>query len=98
MGVCSHFDGSDFTWQLMLSTFDEYQGGGTYFRCLKKTLRLRKGQVLIHPGELYHIGVDITQGTRQLAVCFMDGCPSGVKDSSSETDDSPSYQRNVVNL
>jgi len=66
-----HFDGGDLTWGLMLSDPSEYTGGGTYFRCLRATIKLRKGQVLVHPGNLYHKGIDITSGTRELVICFM---------------------------
>lgn len=96
VGVESHHDGGDFTWQLMLSSQDEYCGGGTYFRCLRKTIKLRKGQVLIHPGALYHTGVNITHGTRHLVVCFMDGFKTIIEDKSTESDDQPKYQQFVV--
>jgi hypothetical protein len=69
VGVESHYDGSDFTWSLMLSRPDEYSGGGTYIRTLRTTLRLDQGQVLLHPGELYHTGLDITSGVREY-VCL----------------------------
>ena len=49
----------------MLSSPDEYRGGGTFFRCMRRTLKLDKGQVLIHAGDLFHSGVPITEGTRQ---------------------------------
>jgi hypothetical protein len=35
----------------MLTRMDEYEGGGTYFRSLRKTIKLQQGQVLVHPGE-----------------------------------------------
>ena len=72
-GIEMHYDGCDVTWQAMLTRQDEYEGGGTYFRCLRKTIRLKQGQVLVHPGELYHKGIDITYGVRCLLVCFTDG-------------------------
>lgn len=65
VGVESHYDGSDFTWSLMLSRPDEYDHGGTYIRPLRTTLRLDQGQVLIHPGDLFHTGLDITHGVRE---------------------------------
>jgi hypothetical protein len=82
----------------MLSSPTEYRGGGTYFRCLRKTLRVRKGQVIIHPGELYHRGVSITEGKRQLVVCFMDGFRHGVKDHSSEEEEDQENQLTKVFL
>eukprot|EP00814_Leptocylindrus_danicus_P007315 CAMPEP_0116036406 /NCGR_PEP_ID=MMETSP0321-20121206/21186_1 /TAXON_ID=163516 /ORGANISM="Leptocylindrus danicus var. danicus, Strain B650" /LENGTH=456 /DNA_ID=CAMNT_0003513907 /DNA_START=296 /DNA_END=1667 /DNA_ORIENTATION=- len=59
-----------------------YRGGGTYMRCLQQTVLLKKGQILVHPGELYHKGVPITQGERLLGVCFMDGFNPGIYDPS----------------
>ena len=93
-----HYDGGDFTWSLMLSDPTEYTGGGTFMRCLRKTLRLKQGQVLVHPGELYHKGVDITSGTRMLMVCFMDGWSPSIVDESTDNDDRPKYEKNVVQL
>lgn len=90
-----HYDGCDITWQLMLTRLDEYEGGGTYFRCLRKTLKLEQGQVLIHPGELYHKGLDITSGIRYLIVCFMDGFDPKIIDDSEPSEDREEYGKNI---
>jgi hypothetical protein len=82
-GVEMHFDGCHVTWNLMLSRSTDYDGGGTYIRRLGKTIKLNQGQVLVHPGELFHKGVDITRGTRYLVVCFVDGFDPDVPDHSS---------------
>ena len=79
-----HYDGCDITWQAMLSRPNEYAGGGTYFCSLKKTIKLRQGQVLIHPGKLYHKGVDIITGIRMMIVCFMDGFDPNIVDNISD--------------
>lgn len=92
-----HYDGCDMTMQLMLSNRDEYEGGGTYFRALRKTVKLRKGQVLVHPGELYHKGVDITGGVRNMVLCFMDGYNPGILDHSKEKDDRQEFETNIFN-
>jgi predicted 2-oxoglutarate/Fe(II)-dependent dioxygenase YbiX len=84
------------TTQIMLSDRSEYQGGGTYFRALRKTVKLRKGQILVHPGELYHKGVDITEGVRKMIVCFMDGFDPGISDYSSEREDRKEYEANIL--
>ena len=73
-GVETHFDGSDFTWSLMLSPREQYEGGGTYIRCLQQTLRLQQGQVLLHPGALFHAGADITAGCREYVCCWLLVC------------------------
>jgi predicted 2-oxoglutarate/Fe(II)-dependent dioxygenase YbiX len=69
VGVESHYDGSHFTWSLMLSRPEDYSGGGTFVRQLRTTLRLDQGQVLLHPGDLYHTGIDITSGVREYVRC-----------------------------
>jgi len=91
-----HYDGSALTWSLSLSDPSEFSGGGTYFRFLRKTLRLRQGQVLVHPGDLFHKGVDITAGERMLIVCFMDGYDTGVKDDSTDRDYHASFEKDVL--
>ena len=94
-GIEMHYDGCDVTWQAMLTRQDEYEGGGTYFRSLRKTIRLKQGQVLVHPGELYHKGIDITYGVRCLLICFTDGMNPKILDDSRQEDDDPKYETNV---
>lgn len=94
-GVEMHYDGCDITWNCMLSKSTGYDGGGTYIRALRKTVRLEQGQVLVHPGELYHKGCDITRGERALIVCFMDGFDPQIVDSSSAQEDSEVFEKNV---
>lgn len=57
---------------------------------------LQKGQILIHPGNLYHRGVDISSGSRTLMVCFMDGFDPKVIDGSNPHEDSAKFEQNVV--
>ena len=42
----------------------------TYFPDANETVRLEFGEFLIHPGNLVHGGVDITQGKRYLMIMF----------------------------
>lgn len=96
-GMAMHFDGSQVSWQLMLSTQGkDYMGGGTYFSSLRKTIQLKKGQVLVHPGDLYHRGVDITTGVRMLMVCFMDGLDMNVKERGNPFEDSSAFEGDVI--
>jgi len=94
-GIEMHYDGCDITWQAMLTDIDEYEGGGTYFRCLRKTIKLRQGQVLVHPGELYHKGIDITYGVRCLLVCFTDGMNPKILDDSKSDEHKEEYEKNT---
>ena len=98
-GIEMHYDGCDITWSLMLTEKNEYDGGGTFVRSLGKTIKIGKGQVLIHPGELYHKGVPITRGMRLLAICFMDGYNPQIYDptccTSSKSSTDKSEKNNV---
>jgi hypothetical protein len=94
-GVEMHYDGCDITYNCMLSKSTEYGGGGTYIRALRKTVRLEQGQVLVHSGELYHKGCDITEGERALIVCFMDGFDLQIVDPSTAQEDKASFEKNV---
>jgi hypothetical protein len=75
-GVVLHRDRCDVTAQLMLSAPRDYVGGGTYFPDLgaeddsMATVRLERGDLLLHPGKLVHAGRLITSGQRYLLVWF----------------------------
>jgi hypothetical protein len=66
-----HKDGSFISFNVMLNDKSEYEGGGTFFKCDKKTFMLEKGDLLIHSGQLEHSGIEITKGTRYLLVFFV---------------------------
>ena len=95
-GVEMHYDGCNISWILMLSRPSDYKGGGTYIRSLKKTILLEQGQVLVFPGDLFHMGVEITQGTRYLVVCFVDGFDPEIQDPSKAKMDHKKFQKNTL--
>ena len=95
-GVEMHYDGCVMTFNLMLSDLSEYNGGGTYIRSIRKSVKLQMGQCLVHPGELYHCGVHISSGKRFLIVGFLDGFDPIILDGINETDDRKEYQLNIV--
>ena len=47
-------------------------------------------------GQLFHKGVDITRGTRYLAVCFVDGHDPEVQDLSSSKGDHGLWEKNTA--
>lgn len=65
---------------------------------MKKTVRMGLGQILVHPGELYHSGVNISSGTRMLVVCFMDGFDPDIIDDSEASEDDLQNENNVIIL
>ena len=66
-----HRDGLLVTANIALNDSDEYEGGGTIIEGLKEPIRLPKGNVLLHPGDVKHGGKAITSGVRYALVCFI---------------------------
>lgn len=60
------------TINVLLSEGNDFGGGGTYIEAIDRTLKLKQGEVLIHPGNLEHAGRDITFGVRHLLVAFLE--------------------------
>ena len=51
-----HSDESHYSFNLLISPADEFDGGGTWFTHLGSTIGTTQGQVVFHPGELEHKG------------------------------------------
>ena len=68
-----HHDASDITCLIQLSDFNEYEGGGTWFRRQKKLVKNPIGYATIHPGNITHKhgARAVTDGTRYIIVSFM---------------------------
>lgn len=64
-----HTDGSFLTFSIMLSSINDYQGGGTQFNDGLKVV-LDQGDVLVHSGFVKHSGLEVTKGTRYILVGF----------------------------
>ncbi|KAL7542770.1 hypothetical protein ACHAXR_012075 [Thalassiosira sp. AJA248-18] len=71
-----HRDGLFVTANIALNDLESYEGGGTIVEGLcnkdeKRAIRLKKGHVLLHPGDVKHGGAPITSGIRYTLVCFI---------------------------
>ncbi|KAL3773130.1 hypothetical protein ACHAWO_011798 [Cyclotella atomus] len=70
-----HRDGLLVTANIALNDWTEYEGGGTFVEGLpdfmNNPIRLQKGHVLLHPGDVRHGGAPITKGIRYVLVCFI---------------------------
>ena len=68
-----HHDHSNITALVTLSSFDEYEGGGTWFSHQKKLIKEKQGYVSIHPGNITHKhgARATTNGKRYIIVSFM---------------------------
>lgn len=71
-----HRDGPYVTANIALNDLESYEGGGTIIEGLcnkdeKKAIRLKRGHILLHPGDVKHGGAPITAGVRYALVCFI---------------------------
>lgn len=70
-----HRDGLLITANIALNDIDEYEGGGTIVEGLPaymtQPVKLKRGHVLLHPGDVRHGGAPITRGVRYVLVCFI---------------------------
>lgn len=64
-----HVDGSEFSFIIALN--DNYMGGGTYFVKNKKTIHLKKGDIVIFCGQTQHAGLAVTKGVRYILPGFI---------------------------
>jgi hypothetical protein len=66
-----HYDRCSVTAQLSLSDYTtDYTGGGTFFPDAQQTIKLKRGDILFHPGSLVHSGQEIFSGERYLMIWF----------------------------
>jgi hypothetical protein len=73
-GTQLHKDNAEYiylTINVVLSSSDDFNGGGTYIKAIDETIHLKQGEMLIHLGNLEHAGVDITSGVRNLLIAFV---------------------------
>jgi hypothetical protein len=64
-----HTDGSFLTFNIMLSSSKDYEGGGTQFNDGIKVF-LDQGDLLVHSGYVKHCGLEVTKGKRYILVAF----------------------------
>jgi hypothetical protein len=69
-----HKDGSEFSFNILLNSESEFEGGGTKFFTVNNNYELYKlnqGDMLIHSGKVKHSGNPITSGVRYIIVGFI---------------------------
>ena len=67
-----HRDSSILSFILLLSSPNDFSGGGTYYESLNETIKPEQGGLLIHCGKVRHGGLTVTSGTRYILIGFMD--------------------------
>ena len=73
-----HTDGSRYSFNVLLSPEDSFEGGGTHFETLGRTCKPRQGEILLHRGDLRHAGMPVTKGTRYILVGFVNRAHAAV--------------------
>lgn len=68
-----HTDGSVYSFNILLNERVDFDGGGTgiYAPWNYEECHISKGDLVIHPGFLYHKGITITRGVRYILVGFL---------------------------
>ena len=81
-----HRDGSVISFNVLLNSEKDFEGGGTFFEAdggsednsaemegvYGKVYQICRGDVLVHSGKVRHGGYEITHGKRMLLVGFVD--------------------------
>ena len=67
-----HRDVSVLSFVLLLSSPDEFEGGGTYYKCADKTVSPNMGALSLHCGKQRHAGCKVTAGTRYVLIGFIE--------------------------
>lgn len=70
-GLGLHVDDSDLSFNILLSSPDAFDGGGTWFETVGRALFPAQGEMLSHHGKLPHAGSPVTAGTRYVLVGFV---------------------------
>ncbi|RUP06760.1 hypothetical protein BC936DRAFT_140269 [Jimgerdemannia flammicorona] len=68
----AHSDGCLVSFNVLLNGENEFEGGGTLFVKTGQTVRIRKGDAVVHDATSLHAGVEITKGVRYICVGFVD--------------------------
>ena len=66
-----HRDGCLFSFNILLNSEQEFDGGGTRIIATNQILIATQGMLTLHSGRVYHEGVAITRGVRYLLVGFI---------------------------
>ena len=72
VGCALHEDGSDATFNILLSDSEAFEGGGSYFETpsMHCTVYPEQGDCIIHGGTLLHKANDVTKGIRVVLIGF----------------------------
>ena len=67
-----HRDGSLLSFNILLNSETEFEGGGTLVKPMNKVFHLQRGDAFLHSGQVLHGGNAVTKGVRYILVGFVD--------------------------
>lgn len=71
-GLAMHRDGSVISFNVLLNSPLDFEGGGTYVEEDGRSYQIGQGECFVHSGKLRHGGAPITRGERYVLVGFVD--------------------------
>ncbi|KAI9323365.1 hypothetical protein BX666DRAFT_1886116 [Dichotomocladium elegans] len=80
-GLRSHTDGCLISFNVLLNSPAEFEGGGTWFASTNTVVTIGQGDCVFHDARIMHKGVDIVRGERFILVGFIDTVDTIAKDS-----------------
>jgi len=66
-----HIDNGILAMTVAMTKLDEYEGGGTFFEHMSKTIPMDIGHITVRPGSVRHSGDKVTKGTRYILGAFL---------------------------
>ena len=76
-GVGIHRDGTVLSFNILLNSEDDFEGGGTYMEATDVVHTISRGDCLVHSGKVRHGGSPISSGNRFILVGFLDAQQEG---------------------
>mmetsp|Transcript_17823 Transcript_17823/g.41825 ORF Transcript_17823/g.41825 Transcript_17823/m.41825 type:complete len:351 (+) Transcript_17823:97-1149(+) len=71
-GLALHRDGSIMSFNILLNSAQDFEGGGTYVEADECAYQIMQGDCFVHSGKLRHGGQPVTRGERYIIVGFVD--------------------------
>ena len=75
-----HTDGCLVSFNVLLNSHADFEGGGTLFEGIEKPVQIQQGDCVIHDAHLRHGGMEVSSGVRMILVGFVDTVDTITKD------------------
>jgi hypothetical protein len=80
-GLQMHTDGCLVSFNVLLNSHADFEGGGTLFEGIEKPVQIQQGDCVIHDAHLRHGGMEVSSGVRMILVGFVDTVDTITKDN-----------------